>query len=353
MKRSPFYRPSLAATRGDRLPWQEEVRGWLDQADDWLTGLAAGTDSERAHDLVALTGKLERLAPDLLTQLDGRGTQPRLTAAVAAGGRELIDLALRVIDLDGWHEEMDAILQVAESPSADAAELVHWAAELLDELDDAELIWWAGRRAGLEPTGLRADLDQCVREVVRSESAFRHAGVFVQALARPILPDLADVDPDLAETTRKLVYLLDQLEEVEADLAPLPPWNLQEPPALVGRIEPAADDAPPGVIPAFIPAPPIAARPSAEEPAVPAFRWKQAGQRGEARLLVPQKAPPDGKLYLEFSGGSFGGLAVVLGGLRGTVDPEGFAAFDWEELRAVEPFLDLLLVGRHKWQRIP
>lgn len=352
MKKTPYRRPDLAAVRHGHLHWQEEVREWLDQADDWLAGRATGTDGERAHDLVALHGKLTRLDPALLGPLDDCDTHRHLASAIEAGGRELIEQAVAAIDLDGWREELAALDQAVDSADADAAEVVRWAAELLDELDDAELICWAGQRSGAEPAGPRDALDGCVREVVRRGSVLLHAGVFVQALGWAIRPDLPAADPDLADTARKLVYLLDLLEEVEVGREPLPPWQLPGSPPCTQRIVPAADELQLNVIPACAPAPPIAARPEEEVAALPPFRWERPGERVEARMVIPQKAPPDGKLYLEFRGGSYGGQPVVLGGLRGTVNPRGYAAFDWEDVRAVEPFLDVLLVGQQKWKRI-
>ncbi len=43
--------------------------------------------------------------------------------------------------------------------------------------------------------------------------------MFVQALGQGLRPDLPQLDPDLARTADKIIWALDALEDLEADLA--------------------------------------------------------------------------------------------------------------------------------------
>jgi len=318
------------------------VRGWLKELEDRLTG-------RPDDDLVRLCGKLLRIAPERLRSLDPRQILAQAERKLATEP-DRIRRAVAMIDPGTWLTELARTDSAQDDGTLSEAEAARRASELLDELDDMELIWYAARGAGVEPAGLRADLDRCIRELVHQADLFGAIGVRVQALAFPLRADLPTHDPDLAVTARKLVHLLDLLEEAEADRAPLAPWAIprQGGPPLPAGLTPE----PTGRIPPRQPRYAIAATPDEERAAVPSFRWRSPDGRHTARLDIPQKAPANAPLYLEFSDLKLAGQAVLLGGLRSVIDEQGQAPFDWDEVRAVEAHLPLLLVGsvRGPWE---
>lgn len=313
MTESPYIRHGLKATNAGTLPWLEALH--------------------HATNPIVLWGRLARADPARWSES---------VVAPATPTFEQLLFAFKAIDLQVWADDLARLDdEMADGPIT-GREAVVQASALLTALDDAELLWYAARKAGCEPADLREQLDRAIRHLVHLADALVPAGERIQAMAFIIRPDLETHDPDLAATARKFVYLLDHLEKVEADGKPLAPWVIERQPGLV---LPAQSPSSSGRIPALKTVFALAASSREAGPVVPPFRWHSADGTREARLDIPRYAPTHGLLFVEFDGADLAGQPVVLGGLRSVVDAQGRAAFAWEEIRAVERLLGYLRVG--------
>lgn len=309
MNPNPYIRPNLPGEapepRGRAL-----LASWVAVLDE-LARLPAPSAGE-AFRRVALAGKVARTDPATRSLDDHR----------------LIALATSACDATGWQ---DRLARHVDHGTGDVV-------TLLDELDDMELVSAAATRVGL-PTPL-PNPDACVGRLVDELGGVPEVTDHARAIGITLRPDLPETDPVLARTAEKFVALLDVAEAELLDEVPLPPLRL-----------PSAGPAPtpppkPGRIPALRGEFAFkAGTPPTELPPVPPYQWRGPG--GErAMLAVPRMPPPDRTLALVISPVDCQrGKPVLLGGLRGVVNENGVAKFNWDDVVAIGAKIEDLFVG--------
>jgi hypothetical protein len=218
MNADPYVRPSLRATR-DRVPDPAvEVGAWVEQLEDLLAGRSPQGSAHDAYDLLALTARLRRCRPDLLTELRAAPLMEEATAAAAAAGGELARRALTVPNPDAWLAEVRA-LDDSWDELDDPAGRAGRAARLIADLDDADLVSNAAAQVGEADHDLVGKLGECTRWLVDHADAFFPASVWVQAVGLALRPDLPEFDPGLARTAEKYKVLLNAFVAAEEELA--------------------------------------------------------------------------------------------------------------------------------------
>jgi hypothetical protein len=332
MNPSRYYRPWLAATAAGLASAGDVVRGWVAALDARSASGDSAASAPAALRLLALVGRSRRVPPGVLAGADPGGVLAR-AEAVIADRPALVAAAVGAADPDGWVLRVAAAGESRPAAGADAAR------DLIDAFDDYELVWAAARAAGADPAELRERLDAAAALLAARPDVFLPAAVFTQAVGATIRPDLDAADPLLGRTAGTFAVLLDAIEAAEADARPLPPLGV--------AVRAAAPPVPAaGLIPPLPPEYAIAAGAVPELPPVPPFRWRSPDGAAGARLDFPTRPPPDRLVHLRFRRVvPPAGARVLLGGLRGVVTADGRAGFDWEDVRAVEPILDTLLVG--------
>jgi hypothetical protein len=307
-----YIRPTLTATARGTIDPQGLVARWERELRDSVPSEIPADNLRR----VALHGRIARATPGLLPD-------PHITVSEST-------IAFLGDNLAKWRERflhaLDDFLDMKK---------------MIEELDSFELVWAVAERAGIAPAELRISLDECVDLLVASAPELLGASEYVQTVAATFSPNLATENPILARTTEKFVVLLDVMDATERDEAPLP--ALRVPP-----VEPAPPTpAQPGRIPALPVGFPLAAGASIELPAVAPYEWRNT-QKGKtkhvATLVVPQVPPQSRELKLLVDP-EYVGRPVLLGGLRGKVDANGVATFDWDDVVAVGMLVEHLVIG--------
>lgn len=362
-ERTSLFRPRLHATAARQLFPADLAGEWLDELRDVCDELESGsTAAWLPHDLVALVGRLQRCRPELLSPVILTETLSR--AEVLLGTiPDCLEAAWGALKLDAWREEMQRLDAADTLDEGDLRERTDWAVDLLEELDDAELIWAASQQAVTAPhwPQRRHELDGRIRFLIDHQCAIIPAGVFVQSLAAGIRPELdwRRLNDPLAQTVRKYEYLLDYLELVqeEANQARLPGLNAEAMTPRATLLKPQ----PPDWLPVTFTQRATAA---AEEEAgvyLPRLIWVDSKQHLQASLKFPTQLLRDTVLEIEIypaSGASLTGLEpfpapLLLGGLRGDIerveDGLAIARFSYREIAAVQRFLQHFVVRKTVW----
>ena len=213
-----YVRTELPATRDGICDPVGEVVSRLSVLADLLEGRVSRGAEYLAYDLLATTAWLERVRPEVLESLDPDDLAGQSRRRLGSEGKTLAEMAMRVPHPDGWVAEAEGLRASYESP-IEPMEHVELASRILKDLDDAELVRCSLSRLGLRDSELDRCLDRCRAWFAENADAFLAAGVFVQALGQGLRPDLPQLDPDLARTADKIIWVLDALEGLEADLA--------------------------------------------------------------------------------------------------------------------------------------
>lgn len=318
-----YVRPTLTATRQRITDPLTLVDLWLDQ---FLQACGEAESKTSCFDTVALYGRLSRVRPSLLKATGLLEEWAKACQGVAGRLLELADYALSELNPGGWLEEAQELADACDD-GADSSELSEWAESLLTDLDDAELIIWAAERAGIAEERCNQVVDElrkCFQWLTDNRDRFFAAGVFIQAIAQTLRPDLEESDPDLALSTIKYILLLDALEEAEqilfvpkAEAVPVQPgypWTVVTP---VLEFALAAE--------------------AGSEASIKHLRWWSPDGLYRAVLAVPARVPSSQFLVVNFfrdevPATDLVGEPVWLGGLLSAIDPSGKAEFSWEKL---------------------
>lgn len=191
---------------GRNMDIREYAEYWifdLDDADEWT--------------VLAAYGKLCRISP---AYIDDRSPIEKVYGRIG----ELAKTAIADINPDGWLEEVEELAKACDS-GADASDLEHWAESLLTDLDDADLIVWAARKAGLPEeiwVGAEKELLKCTHWLFENPDRFFPARDFITDMYKLFRPDIDEVDVGLASTTVKYLLLIDALWEADRILNPFP-----------------------------------------------------------------------------------------------------------------------------------
>lgn len=224
MMASLFEKPHLEATRAGLVDARQDVEVWVDTL--FATLERGVVTADEAFELLATREKLRRVRPELLTAAKADAVLQDADQKIATDGKDLATRAMALLNPAAWRDEAER-LEASYEEDLDPGERAWWAADLIDDLDDAELLLVAARRLGLEDAELAEELDECRDWLAHHADAFLAASVYIQSIGQGLRPDLDEVDYDLAATTLKLADLLDAAEVAErelnfAHLRPLP-----------------------------------------------------------------------------------------------------------------------------------
>lgn len=212
-----YVRPSLTATRRGVPDAALLVDLWLDRFLEESEG-GDRISPERAYELLAHFGRLERCRPALLEGAGRADISSRERARVRSRMGELVRLALVVPEPQNWLRAATRLAHACDD-GADESQTAEMAADLLEGLDDADLVAWAARSTGLADPALEEGLGRCRLWLADNPDRFFPAGVLIQGIGQTLRPDLVAVDADLATTADKFILLLDALEDAEAALS--------------------------------------------------------------------------------------------------------------------------------------
>jgi hypothetical protein len=351
---SPYVRPRLAATRRGIPEPGLLVDVWLDQLLE-LSGNGPG-DADEAYDLLAGWARLRRVRPELIPSPDAWAEAQEY---VKRRGAEMARLAADVPEPGGWLEEARRFHKALEArldgPGLSEAELSEWAARLLGDLDDADLVVWSARQFALSLPELERQLRECGRWLEEHADDWLCCAVFVQAVGQSLQPDLAGEDLDLAMTADKFVVLLDAQERAEDLTGGAEPVPAEVVRALLAR-RPTGLPAPPrpahdwGWLPTWLLA---ADAPSTSEVI---FRdWRSPDGVYLATLAVG--SGPAQALRLTFGRGDdsaveLAGRSVSLAGVPAVLNALAYAEFALDALRQAwqSGARPVLLVDGVEWQ---
>ncbi|MFO0878136.1 MAG: hypothetical protein U0840_12370 [Gemmataceae bacterium] len=176
---TPYIRNTLTATHQGIPDPSSLVDLWLDQ---FLEAVAADLLGE-PYDCLALFGRLQRCRPDLIAATGRQQTWQTACEQVRTNLADLAERAASVPDPNGWLREASSLADACDEGVGDA-ELTDWAAELLADLDDADLIAWAlgpGSNDALEE-----GLGRCHAWLADNPDRFFPAGVLVQGIGHAL-----------------------------------------------------------------------------------------------------------------------------------------------------------------------
>jgi hypothetical protein len=217
LDQNPYVRPDLPATRSGVCDPACEIESRLGNLADLLAGWSPQGPAVWNYDLLATLTWMKRIRPEFLTRLDCEDLVGQGRRLVESQGAAAAQEAIWVPNPEGWLEEAEA-LQATYEDAGDPTERATRAYRLFNDLDDAELLQLAAAQVGIDDGELDRGLDRCRAWFVAHADLFLGAGVYVQALGQALRPELARTDPKLARTADKLIWMLDALEELEADL---------------------------------------------------------------------------------------------------------------------------------------
>jgi hypothetical protein len=213
-----YVNTNLHATKHNLLPKADyEVARYVDE-------LAMLVDLDEllpieAYDLIVNLGKLKRVRPEML---DDHALQiiKEVEARLAQHGHDLAEMALSVLHPPGWLDEAREFESSYEDMVAEV-ERIEWAAELITDLDDAQVFIVMARRLGIEERAVEPiehQLDECEEWLLNHVDEFLPASMAIQIMGQTLRPDLGEVDYDLAATASKFPLLLIELEQIEDEL---------------------------------------------------------------------------------------------------------------------------------------
>lgn len=126
--------------------------------------------------------------------------------------------------LDGWLDEANELASACDQALANASdkdvnvsELAYKAESLLIDLDDAELVVWVAKKAGVKERFWRRinkRIKKCSKWLVENLSRFFPAGEFIREVCEYLRDDI-DNDKELAATANKFRLILDAMNEAD------------------------------------------------------------------------------------------------------------------------------------------
>lgn len=232
MKKSPYIREGLWASKAQATDPQAELETWLFECRQLLKNIMSATEREPlCFSLIATYGRFQRIRPELLNEQETRQLVDELAQRLNRQGADWIKGALKVPNPPAWLNDVDML---EESSDALAPPLAHVeaACNLVEDLDDVDLVYWFARNIGVRDQRLERELEECHFRLAVQPDTFLPASVYVQAVGELLRPDLAEFDPELAVTAQKFIVLLDAFVAAEqsvtlADQPRLPPGVLK------------------------------------------------------------------------------------------------------------------------------
>jgi hypothetical protein len=321
---TPYVRPSLTATRLGVPDAALLVDLWLDRFIEESEG-GSRIGAERAYEVLAHFGRLERSRPDLLEATGRADVSSRERSRLRSRMGELARLALVVPEPTGWLRAAAGLADACDD-GADESRTAELAADLLEDLDDAELVAWVARSVGLADPALEEGLARCRLWLVDNPDRFFPAGVLIQGIGQTLRPDLVAVDADLAATADKFILLLDAMEDAEAVLTPRP--------AVARTVLDRSAEAW-----SWMPGPMLAlAADNVAPPGLTRRRWRSPDGRVQALLVIDRGDSSARSVRVRFRTDQgvteLAGQTAWLAGIAATIDPQGNAEFDLSALEA-------------------
>lgn len=358
---NPYVRQALRATRTGAADPELEVDQWLDRLDYALEGALAEDPVEEAWELLSMWAALERIRPEFFERAGAADTRAQAERRLAEDGPGLASSALARVDPERWLQEAERLAEaMAEAGFESEDEQVHRAADLVQDLDEAQLLVYALERWAPDEKAiaeLSDHLRECEQWLGANAELVGDASVLIQAIALTLRPELEQMDPALARTAAKFPGLLDAVTAMEReltleDIEPLSPEELAAMPESAVGTDNASDLQ-------WLPTagePPLAAASGASPPHI-LWRglWYEPGGTRTARLVVlAEPAPDDQLVHLTFQDihghpvETLTGTSVRLGGVASTIE-RAIARFRLGDLRAAagEPEL---WVGSQRWK---
>lgn len=222
---NPFVNPALAATRCELPDPKLAIEPWLDRLADMDEGVHAVGESEWAFDHLVTVAALWRVRPELLSDEETQRLE-KWSASAETGMHELLPLAIALPDIDGWIDEAERMDAAWWDPAFPAADQAAWAAQVLRDLDEVDLLLGLARDHQRKYPKARfvekfARLDRETRAAwawfLDNLDAFEPASLHVQALGMAMRPEIRP-DEVLGEAAEKVVLILEELERTEREL---------------------------------------------------------------------------------------------------------------------------------------
>lgn len=224
IKTTDYIRPNLGATKSGMVAREArgQVENWLDQLDYLLSDPADLPPAPQwSYDLLAAVGWLQRVRPELLQELDTDRVLDKALDRIRphSGGITIAENALAVPNLMAWLEEAQNQATDSDTNSPESArQWVERAEVLLLQLDEADLVSVVAAQRGRHDKELACELDACHKFLVDHVDAFLPAALRAQIVGQVLRSDLPEHDPELALTAEKFCRILDEAENVEAEL---------------------------------------------------------------------------------------------------------------------------------------
>jgi hypothetical protein len=317
---TPYVRPSLTVTRLGVPDAALLVDLWLDRFIEESEG-GDRIGPERAYELLAHFGRLMRCRPDLLEAAGRCDVSSHERSRLRSRMGELARLALVVPEPAGWLRAATELANACDD-GEDESRTADLAADLLEDLDDADLVAWAARSTGIADTvlaSLEEGLTRCRLWLADNPDRFFTAGVLIQGIGQTLRHDLVAVDADLAATADKFILLLDAIEDAEAALTP----RLAVTRTVPGRSAEAWS---------WMPGPMLAlAADNVAHPGLARRRWCSPDGRSQALLVIDRGDSSARSVRVRFRGdqglAELAGQTAWLAGVASTIDPQGNADF--------------------------
>ncbi|MCX7700219.1 MAG: hypothetical protein N2039_05030 [Gemmataceae bacterium] len=369
MDENIFVSDFLRATREGQTDPQGVVADWIDELESVLEN--EELTSDEAFTLLATREKLRRVKPEFINDENGWQVLKAAEQRIAAGPHSLLESALALVNPQAWLEDLRRLhASFEDEDEIDPYEQSIFAAQLIDDLDDAQLLLVAAQRFGIQDNQLEEQLDLCESDLVAHADLFYEATIHVQSIGLTLRTDLDETDYNLAATTLKFIDLLEAAEVVEAEnnfdhITPLDPDLAR---ALYHALREEAGYTQPRRTflklmnkyrRAFELLPVAAATPHGPTEPPQRFVWRSPDGSAFARMILPgTPTSTDEEIRIGFFKASdqtpftaLAGKRIRVGDAEATVRPEGWSAFSLKDLvSSKEPWKLMVESDETEWQ---
>lgn len=215
----PTARPEDAVRIGQ---WIGELPGLMRELNN-----ASEFSPEPAHWFLTTYGRLSRLHPCLLPMPEGNSdVLSDAQALIEERGGDLVRAAAGRREASGgaakWLEQAAALVRSYEETESSAASRLHTARLLLNQLDDLDLLRYAGGRADPGDQAVAGEMRKqaaaCYQFVTEHAAGFLAAAEDCRRILSLMRADLPSVDRDLARTALKYMRVVEAADQMTAEL---------------------------------------------------------------------------------------------------------------------------------------